>query len=383
MAIRAETSSKSPGAPLRWLGGARLQPSGSPGSQHAPGHCLGAAAGRPCPFPEVVRPRPAGPEPGRRSAPADASARPGRGRGETRRGPQAVLVRAPAPGEGGAPRGPQPDPPPRPRSPREPVRTCFRRTRRRGLDTPGAGLLPTPGSKLSTPAPGGSGWRSCRKLPAPLASRRARGLTDAEPEARGRPTGPSCLAGAARPSRPWAPQRVSASSRRASWSPFLCQQIPPGGPGGDRSAVVCRGRCARPHPRGGRAPRGPGPGASPPRPRPLSPGPTPVAGRPPTRRPARGSRGSLDRFRAKQRPREKSTNRGKKKKEKERERKEEGGEGSGTHSGWGAGGGGGRAGVGLQRRRARSAAAAWGCGRRGVNGNLTASCLLFPSGVGV
>lgn len=75
----------------------------------------------------------------------------------------------------------------------------------------------------------------------------------------------------------------------------------------------------------------------------------------------------------------------KKKKKEKREREKGGGRGGAApHSGWGAGGGGAR------RRRApeaagsaSGAAAARAAAAAEVNRNLTASCLLFPSGVGV
>lgn len=143
MAIRAETSSKSPEPLSVASGGARASsPVGLPG----PSTRLslpGAAAGRPCPFPEVVQTRaPPAPEPGRRSAPRRPR-RPGRGRGGrlgadrrpsrcgpgSRRGRRALRPPARPPAPPAFAPGAGQDPP---------------AYRQRGLDTPGAAAFQLP-----------------------------------------------------------------------------------------------------------------------------------------------------------------------------------------------------------------------------------------------
>ncbi|XP_055276559.1 basic proline-rich protein-like [Moschus berezovskii] len=303
VAIRAETSSKSPKPNSVASGGARASsPVGLPG----PGTRLsltGAAAGRPCPLPGVVQTRaPPAPEPGRRSAPRRPR-RPGRGRGgrlgADRRPPRC----GPGPRGGRRACGPQPDPPPRPRSPREPVRTH--------LPTSGEGSTrrapPLSNSRLQVERPGAERLRAgevAENLPSPARRpRRARGPGRMLnlPHAAGRRDLPAPRRAPRGQAGSGAHTAVPASSRRAPRVPF---SLAKGGPAADPEAFVQpesvgAGVCERSHPEGGRvsAPR-PRPGApSPARPPAAPPGPaargrrasgTPVAGRPPRGAPRAG-----------------------------------------------------------------------------------------------
>ena len=145
VAIRAETSSKSPETLSVASGGARASsPVGLPG----PGTRLslpGAAAGQPCPLPEVVQTRaPPAPEPGRRSAPRRPR-RPGRGRGGRLGADRRPPRRGPGPRRGGGRRALRPSArPPTPPAVAPGAGQDPPAYRRRGLDTPGAAAFQLP-----------------------------------------------------------------------------------------------------------------------------------------------------------------------------------------------------------------------------------------------
>ncbi|XP_045021317.1 translation initiation factor IF-2-like [Bubalus bubalis] len=155
------------------------------------------------------------------------------------------LGAVPALGEGGAPCGPQPDPQPRPRSPREPVRTH--------LPTAGEGSTrpapPLSNSRLQVERPGAERLRAgevAANFPRPpRRPRRARGP--------GRMLSLMHAAGRRDLPAPRRAPRGQAGSGAHTAGPrelparfpsplFSCQRGSHGGPGGVRSAVVCRGR---------------------------------------------------------------------------------------------------------------------------------------------